>query len=255
MADIAPFFLVFHFWRCTLVAALCGDYATALICVMPLNAIGTRVIVNSACGRYLSFFLDCLVERIQNGRGSPEMLEADEEMLAYASADMQGSHETAWAWTGGEVLQRTLDHTATAAEGATSAYDHAMGEEPEWNGWTRVMDILSQLEQEQHRSMQQQGPPPTTGSATATTTTTTTTTTTAAAASSTTAVCSAAHATSVCSAPPTSAISAILPITQSAYTAHDSCSGQCWTIQCPNTSRHQLSHQHQRHYLDDQGRL
>jgi hypothetical protein len=127
---------------------------------MPLNAIGTRVIVNSACGRYLSFFLDCLVERIQNGRGSPEMLEADEEMLAYASADMQGSHETAWAWTGGEVLQRTLDHTATAAEGATSAYDHAMGEEPEWNGWNRVMDILSQLEQEQHRGMQQQGPPP-----------------------------------------------------------------------------------------------
>jgi AcrR family transcriptional regulator len=160
MADISPFFLVFHFWRCTLVAALCGDYATALICVMPLNAIGTRVIVNSACGRYLAFFLDCLVERIQNGRGSPEMLEADEEMLAYASADMQGSHETAWAWTGGEVLQRTLDHTATAAEGATSAYDHAMGEEPEWNGWNRVMDILSQLEQEQHRGMQQQGPPP-----------------------------------------------------------------------------------------------
>ncbi|CAD0091848.1 unnamed protein product [Aureobasidium vineae] len=160
MADIAPFFLVFHFWRCTLVAALCGDYATAITCVMPLSAIGTRVIVNPACGRYISFFLDCLIERIQSGRGSPEMLEADEEMLAYTSADMQGSHETAWAWTGGEVLQRTLDHTATAAEGATSAYDQSMGEEPEWNGWNRVLDILSQLEQEQHRSMQQQGPPP-----------------------------------------------------------------------------------------------
>ncbi|KAI5275510.1 hypothetical protein E4T47_01452 [Aureobasidium subglaciale] len=166
MADIAPFFLVFHFWRCTLVAALCGDYATALTCLMPLSAIGTRVIVNPACGRYIAFFLDCLVERIQNGRGSSEMLEADEEMLAYASADMQGSHETAWAWTGGEVLQRTLDHTTTAAEGATSAYDQSMGEEPEWNGWHRIMDILSQLEQEQHRSMQQQqqqqqgAPPP-----------------------------------------------------------------------------------------------
>ncbi|KAG9723913.1 hypothetical protein KCU75_g21048, partial [Aureobasidium melanogenum] len=159
MADSSPFFLVFHFWRCTLVAALCGDYATAIVCVMPLSAIGTRAIVNSACGRYISFFLDCLVERIQNGKGSLEMLEVDEEMLAYASADMQGSHETAWAWTGGEVLQRTLDHTATAAEGATSAYDQSIGEEPEWNGWNRVMDILSQLEQEQHRSMQQQGPP------------------------------------------------------------------------------------------------
>ncbi|KAI4734270.1 hypothetical protein E4T50_15187 [Aureobasidium sp. EXF-12298] len=161
MADSSPFFLVFHFWRCTLVAALCGDYATAIVCVMPLSAIGTRAIVNSACGRYIFFFLDCLVERIQNGKGSLEMLEVDEEMLAYASADMQGSHETAWAWTGGEVLQRTLDHTATAAEGATSAYDQSIGEEPEWNGWNRVMDILSQLEQEQHRSMQQQqGPPP-----------------------------------------------------------------------------------------------
>jgi hypothetical protein len=37
MADTSPFFLVFHFCRCTLVAALCGDYATALTCVMPLN--------------------------------------------------------------------------------------------------------------------------------------------------------------------------------------------------------------------------
>jgi hypothetical protein len=95
MADTSSFFLVFHFWRCTLVAAICRDYATALICILPLNAIGTRVLVNTACGRYISFFLDCLVERIRNGRGSPKMLEVDKEMLAYASADLQGSHETA----------------------------------------------------------------------------------------------------------------------------------------------------------------
>jgi hypothetical protein len=79
-------------------------------------------------------------------------------MLAYASADIQGSHETAWAWAGGGVLQRTMDHTIPATDDATSAYDHAMGEEPEWNGWDCVMDILSQLEQKQHRSMQQQDP-------------------------------------------------------------------------------------------------
>lgn len=160
IAGIAPFFLVAHYWRCTLVAAFCGDYATALACVTPLSAIGTRSIVNPACGRYIAFFLDCLLERIHSGRGSPDMLEADEEMLAYVSADMQGSSETSWAWTGGEVLQRTLDHSATISEGATNAYEQAMGEEPEWNGWNRIMDILAGLQQEQHRSMQHQTPHP-----------------------------------------------------------------------------------------------
>jgi hypothetical protein len=92
-----------HLWRCTLILAFRGDYSAALSCVRVSAAIGKTRNMNMSCGRHLKFFLETLLERWRTGRARADLLERDEEMIAYMSGDLQGNAESSWAWTGSET--------------------------------------------------------------------------------------------------------------------------------------------------------
>ncbi|KAL1302791.1 hypothetical protein AAFC00_003135 [Neodothiora populina] len=162
MANSSPFFVITHFWRCALISSFWADYQTAITCATAMASVGKNSSFNGPCGRYLEFFLERLIERFQTGRGSPEALEADEEMLCYVSGDMQGSREYAWAWTGSEPSQRMSLVSTVQAEPLLEPSDPSTPsapQEPEWNNWQRVLEMLNHLHQEhQHRKSQAVAP-------------------------------------------------------------------------------------------------
>ncbi|GME31940.1 hypothetical protein GTA08_BOTSDO07339 [Neofusicoccum parvum] len=187
----AKHMLCTHLWRCTLILCFRADYSSALTCVRVSTAIGSLRKVNTACGRNLAFFLDRLTERIQSGNGSQNMLEMDEEMLAYVSGDLQGCTENSWVWAGSETGIKLNTPPATqpqnpmnaAAKDPAKARNSSGGSENgepmqedderypaprmnsmltdkesrEWGGWERVeRQIATLLEEQRSRQAQAQ---------------------------------------------------------------------------------------------------
>lgn len=155
-----------HIWRCTLVLAFRGDYDTALICVRASGAIGSMRKHNIACGRYLSHFLDKLQERVERGLYSQQSLEADEEMIALLTGDMQGHMEDSWIWAGSEKRAHTassplpLEATTTLnlrQSNGTAApdlpYTPLLSEKEinDWGGFERLERVLESIKEEQKR--------------------------------------------------------------------------------------------------------
>jgi len=163
-----------HLWRCVLILCFRAEYAAALACVHVSSTIGDLRRVNIACGRNLAFFLDRLAERIRSGNGSQQQLEADEEMLAYVSGDMQGDAENSWVWAGSDTgIKLNSSVSATLAvdtnhrvngeivEGVPPSHPPSSAlltekETKEWGGWERVRGIISSLMEEQHSRQQAQ---------------------------------------------------------------------------------------------------
>jgi len=158
-----------HLWRCILVLCFRGEYVTALTCVSVCAAIGSLRKINLGCGRHVAFFLDRLSDRIRDGQGSQQQLDADEEMAAYLSADMQGSPDAAWIWTGSdtgtkvgaslgpsplETIVRTT--IGVAADGSMTAPSASVQQETStWDGWERVERMLTRLNEEQQTHFNQ----------------------------------------------------------------------------------------------------
>lgn len=161
---MTPAYFCAHLWRCQLVLCLKGDYGSALTLVHVSSAIGDLRRNNIGCGRFLAFFLDKLIGRLRSGVPQ-QSIEMDEEMLAYASGDMQACPDDAWAWSGSETganLQQppiqTNGHSGDrpilqAEQLSTSTLSER--EAQEWGGWEHIQRILTQLLQDP-----QQGPPP-----------------------------------------------------------------------------------------------
>jgi len=158
-----------HIWRCTLVLAFRGDYDSALVCARASEAIGSMRKFNIACGRYLSHFLDRLHERVQRGLCSQQSLEADDEMVALMTADMQGDPETAWIWSGSEKREQAatspLPLEATSTSNLRQANGGSFPEIPmtalltdkeinDWGGWERVVRMLENIKEDQKRHEQ-----------------------------------------------------------------------------------------------------
>ena len=163
LRTMAPAFFCSHLWRCALVLCLQLDFASASIIAQASASIGDLRKNNTACGRNLSFFLNKLVGRLHAG-ATRESLEEDEEMLAYASGDLQASVEEAWAWTGSEtgtnLSKRSnglapLERSNSISETQTSS---ALTEREiqEWGGWENILRTLGQLQQQQQGHV----PPP-----------------------------------------------------------------------------------------------
>ncbi|KAK5155697.1 hypothetical protein LTR16_000573 [Cryomyces antarcticus] len=171
LRSMAPGMYCTHLWRCTLVLAFRAEYATALVCVCAMSAVGDLRRANVACGRNLAFFLEQLIDRVHRGEGNLQQLLADEEMLAYASGDMQGCPESSWAWTGSETgtklnstpLHPPSDITQPQPNGDPTAgtYPHkaplrmespSETDSKEWGGWERIERMLTQLLDEQRKS-------------------------------------------------------------------------------------------------------
>ncbi|KAH9828231.1 fusarisetin A cluster transcription factor fsa6-like [Teratosphaeria destructans] len=161
LRTMAPAFWCSHIWRCTLVLCLQLEFAAALTLVQASAAVGDLRKTNIACGRNLAFFLDQLIVRLRAG-AQPQDLEADEEMLAYVSGDMQGCAEEAWAWTGSETSaslsgsNSTNGITPRSSTPSSANFTDAPHEMESWGGWEHIQRTLESLLQQSHS----QGPPP-----------------------------------------------------------------------------------------------
>ena len=167
IASAASTFFCTHIWRCTLFLCFRGIYDAALLCARASAVVSDARPINSACGKYLEFFLGRLTSKMQHGEGSN--LDADEEMIAYVSADLQGSIESSWVWQGAEgdiQLSQRFKHSVTtdpAKTGSILREATAHGEDVDWSGWDRISETLEQLIGEQQREQQRlinQGFPP-----------------------------------------------------------------------------------------------
>jgi hypothetical protein len=171
-----------HIWRCMLMLCFCGDFEAALMCLRLSAAIGTLRKINVACGKNLAFFLDRLLDRMRGGNGGHHQLEHDEEMLVYASGDLQGDREHSWVWTGGEPTvpppmspssphEQTRHSQEDAMQGIRTDANLALRPNPgslenesaEWGGWAGIERSIQQLMEEHHARLSQSAqyyPPP-----------------------------------------------------------------------------------------------
>lgn len=174
VALLASNMICIHVWRCLLMLCFRGDYEAALACLHLPVAIGDLRKVNTACGRNLAFFLDRLTERVRSGHGSLHRLEHDEEMLAYASGDLQSRLEHSWAWTRADYASAPKSPQSATHVGIHShARDEPMHDTlplrpnpgspesgtREWGGWGRVEHMIRQLMEEQRPRLAQHAGP------------------------------------------------------------------------------------------------
>jgi hypothetical protein len=167
LALAASTFFCTHMWRCTLFLCFRGVYDAALLCARVSAIMGEARPVNTRCGQYLEFFLGQLTAKLQRREGAS--FDDDEEMIAYVSADLQGSSETSWVWQGVEDdirLSERLKRPVSADSGKTNERLReatAQEENSDWAGWERILAILEQLVRWQQREQQHltpQGFPP-----------------------------------------------------------------------------------------------
>ncbi|KAJ5901562.1 hypothetical protein N7495_002090 [Penicillium taxi] len=180
-ASSAGTLLCTHIWRCALMLLFRQEYATAMICIQGLAAIGDARAINAACGRHLEFFLRYLLGRSQHN--DIDDMDQDEEMIAYVSGDMQGTSNGSWIWQGSET---GVDHvTATNAPVQTEpvqtepSQTEPLQAEPESEaeqGWSwieqtvhRLIIEKSQRENDNRESEQESSGMPTPESATSST--------------------------------------------------------------------------------------
>jgi hypothetical protein len=147
-----PSLVCTHLWRCILVLALSLDFSAALTCVRVSAAISDLRKINIACAKYLIFFLERLVERVRAGHGQKHMLEQDEEMLAYASGDLQEDSKGSWIWADNDSPDGDRQNPSRSANttpvGSPEGPDSAIGYGGEWS---RVETLLLALRQERDR--------------------------------------------------------------------------------------------------------
>lgn len=137
-----------HFWRCILILCLQRDFQAALIIVTASAAIGNTRKVNAACGRNMIFFLEQLGERARRSDGHMYQFAEDEELLAYASGDLQSSLEPSWAWAGATGRTRHARRTSDAVQGTLPSRPNSNASdtgERNWPGWEAVEYMITTL--------------------------------------------------------------------------------------------------------------
>ncbi|KAJ5126643.1 hypothetical protein N7448_007422 [Penicillium atrosanguineum] len=151
-ASCAGILLCTHIWRCALFLLYRQEFAAALICIQASAAVGDIRSVNTACGRYLAFFLRTLIARAR--QGDPMNIENDEEVIAYISGDMQGTTDGSWVWQGSE--------TGSDLEAMSSMSATPVPQEPEaeWEGWEWIEKTTHYLlSEKQQRGCERQDAP------------------------------------------------------------------------------------------------
>ncbi|ROW06519.1 hypothetical protein VMCG_04298 [Cytospora schulzeri] len=179
LPDGATSLLAMHIFRCTHFLLLAGFLDAATACVRALAAIGARRDIITPCGRFLAFFATVLAGKRTEyaayiARSSPQALPPplpgrpqpsplqdallrDEELLVYASADLQAGPETGWVWAGGERdAQAQQAPSPNLGRGATAGGNGALfsteartglseDESRDWGGWERVEGLIRGL--------------------------------------------------------------------------------------------------------------
>nr|POE85224.1 putative transcriptional regulatory protein [Quercus suber] len=167
LRTMAPAFLCSHLWRCTLFSCLSLEFNVALDLVQASAAIGDLRINNISCGRHLAFFLDQLIGRLRRGASKGD-LGLDEELVAYASGDMQAVGEESWVWQGSESGSMLDGRGSQRSQppGAPSPPSQGVRctplterEKQEWGGWGEIQRRIQQLSREQQQPPQQSSAP------------------------------------------------------------------------------------------------
>lgn len=138
-----------HIWRCALFLLFRQEFAAAQVCVQALAAVGDARSVNASCGRYLAFFLRNLIDRTRQAESMN--LDQDEEMIAYASGDMQGTGDSSWVWQGSE----TGSHVEAVSNNHTTPAPP--GPETGWEGWGWIEQTVQYLTSEKQRELERRG--------------------------------------------------------------------------------------------------
>lgn len=156
LAMSASTMLCMHIWRCLLLLLFRSEYSAAIILVQAASAIGDQRRVNVSCGRNIEFFLRTIYSRIQ--QGYPGHFDHDEELIAYASGDLQNHPDSSWIWpenTADQRLSSVADEMETL--GTDDASNNAVQEhelqttatldaEPDhWNGWDFIAEKVQYL--------------------------------------------------------------------------------------------------------------
>ena len=148
MISASSAFLCTHVWRCTLFLCFRFDFENALSCVRASAILDNARPVNVDCGRYLEFFLNEMVFKLDQGT----QLDTDEEMIAYVSGDLQGSFENSWIWqdskgTGhlGKRLQTPSERGGTDSKSQSRSPTRPHTKESDWNGWDHVLRNIEGL--------------------------------------------------------------------------------------------------------------
>ncbi|KAF2150642.1 hypothetical protein K461DRAFT_229174 [Myriangium duriaei CBS 260.36] len=169
---VIPSLIIKHWWRCILILCLAGEHEPALTLIGAMAAINDSRKANMACGRNLAFFLDLMIQKCQSGRSSD--MESDEEILAYASGDLQGSSYSAWAWAGADSRNNSTGSMNSPNRMSPPWESHAPDsaaqpvmltdeEEREWGGWGKIEDMVRHLQRirsnnNNHQPTQRQSP-------------------------------------------------------------------------------------------------
>lgn len=143
-----------HVCRCVLLLLFRQEYAAALVCIQACSIIGDSRAVNIANGRYVAFFLRCLLDRLR--RNNVGNLERDEEMIAYMSGDMQGTTDGSWVWQGSNSNETVSPVGDMSPEFATTWSPRE--QESEAQGWDWIERTVQCLLAEKQQQQQQQQP-------------------------------------------------------------------------------------------------
>ena len=173
-AEGATALLTTHTFRCTLFLLLTGYLDHAATCIRALAATDARRDVTMACGRFLAFFISAIsAKRAEIVNQMPRQapidyqtllmtLARDEELLAYASTDLQSSPDRSWVWSPDD--RETASATQhVLAQGRPSAGENGLfssemrtglteEERREWTGWARLETMARNLDTGGHPS-------------------------------------------------------------------------------------------------------
>ncbi|KPI43792.1 putative transcriptional regulatory protein [Cyphellophora attinorum] len=165
-AFAATTMLCTHMWRCMLFLLFRPIDDAFFALVRAASIIGTRRAVNLNCGRYLSFCLRGLVEKLEYQPPMP--IDQDEEIVVYLSGDLQSSTNS-WVWGSAETgthLSRRQKHgrlkssqeksSLTMDPRPSSSWDSTLSptEQQDWGGWQTVEQGARYLQSLQERQAQ-----------------------------------------------------------------------------------------------------
>lgn len=150
-ASSAGTLLCTHIWRSALLLLFRQEYSAASVCVQAGAAIGNSRQVNAACGRYIAFFLKCLLGRLQQNPTAD--LERDEEMMTYVSGDMQGTIDGSWVWQGSEAGSELnpMPSSPISSPPPSQSVWPPNESKLDWEGWDWIERTIQYLHNEGQR--------------------------------------------------------------------------------------------------------
>ena len=128
-----------HLWQCILVLTLTSNFEAAMICSKFGAALNEARPTHNACGQSLLYFLGRLRERLVAGPLSLSQVVQDEELMAYASADLQADPVQGWLFEEGQRALLPSESSQSPVPQEQSEGEHQI------NPWPGVVAALSNL--------------------------------------------------------------------------------------------------------------